>query len=214
MLKDCFDPQGQTSSKMFCIISQGFCLLALGLALISGWLTLQICLSNEKRLKSTKTIGCLTICLHFLAYIVEEVVVSWSSPKVGLVVKDINSSLNSVFIMLIYRFFLNSLLGIIDTDKKTKKLLLLPATGFIAAEFLRFLVPGVQDSFCTKKHVVILRIVVSLLTFLYFCMGQWIGYKAIGLVISHMESFKSSMMNEFDKFSGMDLRFLVNQIFK
>lgn len=72
-----------------------------------------------------------------------------------------------------------------------------------------------KDS-CTNVKIILLKILVSASLFTYVTIGQWLASRTLDLVSTRLhsvnESFASST-SKFDKFSGMDLSFMVNQVF-
>ncbi len=64
--------------------------------------------------------------------------------------------------------------------------------------------------------MILVRILINLLFTSYFSIGQWIAGKTVELIELHLSahpsSSKDSHMFNINKFTGMDLEFLVNQV--
>ena len=83
-------------------------------------------------------------------------------------------------------------------------------------EFFKSLVRWQLSNWCTNKSIILVRILINMLFASYFSIGQWIAGKTVELIELHLSASpvgsKDSHVFNINKFTGMDLEFLVNQV--
>lgn len=75
---------------------------------------------------------------------------------------------------------------------------------------------AIKSDACTSEGFLLIKILVDASLLSYVTIGQWIASRTLDLVSSRLIIANDSFIGGqrlFDKFSGMDLSFMVNQVF-
>lgn len=85
----------------------------------------------------------------------------------------------------------------------------------IGLHITEMLMQNLNEGFCTSKKILLIRILFTTTSIFYIATGHWISNQIVDQVDSHLSLGRENSIGQFqhNKFNGMDMDFLVNQIY-
>ena len=123
------------------------------------------------------------------------------------------AEINSI---VIFVMFFWSLLGIQGISQGSRRWIVLTGAVLMILEAYKTFVQITNPRFCTSKQIIVIRILLNALMIIFASFGQFFSGRTVSMIedhIAYVEAGASGSRQALSKFSGMDLTFLINQVF-